>query len=170
MRGGFMPALVAGVRAPEINLSFADGRKFSLSEALKKGPVVAAFFKVSCPVCQFAFPYLQRIYKAYGKSGKFTFLGVSQDNAADTEAFTRRFGVTFPVLLEQKGYAVSNAYGLTNVPTVFMISPAGEIEFSSVSWSKSEMQELSRRLAEVNSAAPATIFPAAEQVAEFKPG
>jgi peroxiredoxin len=165
-----MPALEAGVRAPEINLPFTDGRKFSFSEALKKGPVVAAFFKVSCPVCQFAFPYLERIYKAYGKSGKFTFIGVSQDDRADTDTFTRRFGVTFPVLLEQKGYAVSNAYGLTNVPTVFMISSSGEIEFSSVSWSKSEMQELAHRLAEVNNTAPVAIFAAGEQVPEFKPG
>lgn len=165
-----MPALEAGVHAPDINLSFTDGSKFSLREALKKGPVVAAFFKVTCPVCQFAFPYLDRIYRAYGKSGKFMFLGVSQDNAADTEAFVRRFGVTFPVLLEDKGYAVSNAYKLTNVPTVFMITADGEIDFSSVSWSKSEMQELARKLAKVNDTAPATIFPAGESVPEFKPG
>ena len=165
-----MPALEAGVHAPQINLPFPDGRKFSLSQALKKGPVVAAFFKVSCPVCQLAFPYLERIYKAYRGGGKFTFVGVSQDAAADTEAFNRQFGVTFPVLLEQEGYAVSNAYRLTNVPTVFMISPSGGIEFSSVSWSKSEMQELSRKLAKLNNSAPATIFPAGEQVPEFKPG
>jgi peroxiredoxin len=165
-----MPALEAGVHAPDINLSFPDGSKFSLREALKAGPVVAAFFKVSCPVCQFAFPYLDRIYRAYGKSGKFIFVGVSQDNAADTEAFIRRFGVTFPVLLEEKSYAVSNAYKLTNVPTVFMIAQDGEIEFSSVSWSKPEMRELSRKLAEINNTAPATIFPPGESVPEFKPG
>lgn len=165
-----MPALVAGVHAPEIDLSFLHGGKFSLREALKKGPVVAVFFKISCPVCQMAFPYLDRIYKAYGTGGKFTFIGVSQDNAADTEAFNRRFGVTFPVLLEEKGYAVSNAYKLTNVPTVFMISSSGEIEFSSVSWSKSEMQELGRKLAKVNNTAPAIIFPAGESVPEYKPG
>lgn len=165
-----MPALEAGVHAPDINLSFADGSRFSLREALKKGPVVAAFFKVSCPVCQFAFPYLDRIYRAYSKSGKFSFVGISQDNATDTEAFNRRFGVTFPVLLEEKGYAVSNAYKLTNVPTVFMIAPDGEIEFSSVSWSKADMQELGRKLANVNSTAPATIFPAGESVPEYKPG
>ena len=165
-----MPALEAGVHAPDINLSFADGRKFSLREALKTGPVVAAFFKVSCPVCQFAFPYLERIYRAYGKSGKFTFVGISQDNTADTEAFNRRFGVTFPVLLEETGYAVSNAYKLTNVPTVFMIAQDGEIEFSSVSWSKAEMQELSRKLAKINNTAPATVFPPGESIPEFKPG
>ncbi len=98
-----MAALVSGVEAPEINLSYLDGRKFSLAEARKKGPVVAAFFKVSCPVCQLAFPYLERIFKAYNKSSTFTFVGVSQDNAADTKAFNRSFGVTFPVLLDVAG-------------------------------------------------------------------
>ena len=165
-----MPALEAGVHAPEISLTFLDGGKFSLRDALKKGPVVAVFFKVSCPVCQMALPYLERIYEAYGKSGKFSFVGVSQDNTADTAAFNHRFGVTFPVLLEEKGYAVSAAYKLTNVPTVFIISPAGEIEFSSVSWSKSEVQELNRKLAHANGTAPAAIFRTGESVPEFKPG
>src|SRR5437588_11545506 len=90
-----MPALEAGVQAPEIELQDLDGRKFSLKEARKQGPVVAAFFKVSCPVCQLAFPYLERIFKAYGKSGKFSFVGISQDNASDTTAFNRECGVTF---------------------------------------------------------------------------
>jgi peroxiredoxin len=166
-----MAALVSGVEAPEINLSYLDGRKFSLAEARKKGPVVAAFFKVSCPVCQLAFPYLERIFKAYNKSSTFTFVGVSQDNAADTKAFNRSFGVTFPVLLDVAGmYPASNAYGLTNVPTVFLISPEGEIEFSSVSWSRSEMEELNRKLARLSNIAPAQIFPPGEKVPEFKPG
>jgi peroxiredoxin len=166
-----MPALETGVQAPEINLSLLDGRKFSLKDALKQGPVVAAFFKVSCPVCQLAFPYLERIFKAYGNSGKFTFVGVSQDTAADTQAFNREFGVTFPVLLDEKGkYPASNAYRLTNVPTVFLISPGGEIEFSTVGWSKADMSELNQKLARLSNAEPAQIFPPGEKVPEFKPG
>jgi peroxiredoxin len=166
-----MPALEAGVQAPEIELHYLDGSKFSLKEARKKGPVVAAFFKVSCPVCQLAFPYLERVFKAYEKSGKFTFVGVSQDNAADTKAFNREFGVTFPVLLDPAGkYPVSKAYGLTNVPTVFLISVDGGIEFSSVSWSKADVEELSRRLALVSDATPAPVFHSAEKVPEYKPG
>src|SRR5215472_16877202 len=102
------------------NKSFLDGGKFSLSGALARGPVVVAFFKVSCPVCQLAFPYLERIFKAYSKDGKFTLVGISQDNAKDTQAFNRQFGVTFPALLDEKKYPVSNAYGLTNVPTIFV--------------------------------------------------
>lgn len=166
-----MPALEAGVQAPEIELQSVEGSKFSLREARQKGPVVAAFFKVNCPVCQMAFPYLDRIFKAYEKSAKFTFVGVSQNDAADTKAFNRQYGVSFPVLLDPSGkYPVSNAYGLTNVPTVFLISPEGEIEFSSVSWSKAEMEELNRRLAKVSGASPAQIFHAGEKVSDYKPG
>lgn len=165
-----MSALLAGVQAPEINLAALDGARFSLANALKVGPVLAAFFKVSCPVCQMAFPYFERLFQAYGKQGKISVIGVSQDNAADTRAFNREFGVTFPVLLDEKNYAVSRAYGLTNVPTLFLISPAGEIEITLVSWSKAEMEQLGRRLAEINGMAPAGIFRRGEQVPEFRPG
>ena len=166
-----MPALEAGVKAPGIELQYLDGSKFSLNEARKKGPVVAAFFKVSCPVCQMALPYLDRIFKAYEKSSKFTFVGVSQDNAADTKAFNRQFGITFPVLLDPSGkYPVSNAYGLTNVPTTFLISPEGEIEFATVSWSKADVEQLNRRLATLTGESVVQVFQPGEKVSEFKPG
>lgn len=166
-----MPALEAGVQAPEIELQYLDGHKFSLKEERKKGPVVAVFFKVSCPVCHMALPYLERIFKAYEKNSNLTFIGVSQDNAADTKVFNRQFGVTFPVLLDPAGkYPVSNAYGLTNVPTTFLISTEGEIEFSTVSWSKADVEQLNRRLAAASNMATAQIFLPGEKVAEFKPG
>jgi cytochrome c biogenesis protein CcmG/thiol:disulfide interchange protein DsbE len=166
-----MPALESGVLAPEINLTFLDGRKFALKDALKSGPVVAAFFKVSCPVCQFAFPYLERIFKAYGSSTKFTLAGISQDSASDTKAFNREFGITFPTLLDDKGkYPASNAYGITNVPTIFLISPEGEIEASIVAWSKPDMEQLNRKLAQINGQPPAQIFATEEKVPDYKPG
>jgi peroxiredoxin len=165
-----MSALTAGVQAPDIQLPYTDGTRFSLETALKKGPVVAVFFKVSCPVCQLALPYVERIFQAYKGSGKLTLVGVSQDDAQDTQAFNREFGITFPMLLDIKGYPVSNAYGLTNVPTVFLISPQKEIETSTVSWSREEMEDLNKRLAEISGVPAAQIFTAADQVPVFRPG
>lgn len=165
-----MAAIGAGVGAPEISLSSLDGTSFELKQALKRGPVAAAFFKVSCPVCQMAFPYVERLFQAYGKSGKLTLVGVSQDNTADTKAFNREFGITFPVLIDAKGYPVSKAYGLTNVPTIFLISGDGEIERTLVSWSKAEMEDLNRKLAEISGVKPAELFRASEKVVEFRPG
>jgi peroxiredoxin len=165
-----MPALESGVRAPEMNLSSLEGAKFSLRESLKRGPVLAAFFKVSCPVCQFTFPFLERMFRAYGQNGKFTLVGVSQDGAADTKAFNREFGVTFPALLDGKGYPISRAYGLTNVPTLFLISPEGEVESSMVGWSKKDMEHLNQKLAEMSGQPAARLFVVGEKIPDYKPG
>src|SRR5271157_2112405 len=113
-----MPALATGTKAPTFDLKTLDGKHFSLTDELARGPVLLAFFKVSCPTCQYAFPFLERLHKAYGLKG-VKLLGVSQNNAKDTAAFAKEFGVTFPILLDDtEKYPVSNAYGLTNVPTI----------------------------------------------------
>jgi peroxiredoxin len=166
-----MPALEAGVSAPDIKLPSLNGHEFSLEQARKRGPVVVAFFKVNCPICQLAFPYLERLYKAYSGSGEFTLIGISQNDAADTKDFNRKFGVTFPTLLDDgRKYPASNAYGLTNVPSIFLISPNGEVEFSSVGWSKRDFEQLNRKLAEISGTSPAPLFKPGEQVADFKAG
>src|ERR1700736_6940748 len=115
----------AGQTAPGFSLKGLDGKSYSLEALLEMGPVVAAFFKNSCPVCQFTFPFLERLYQRYGGDG-VTFLGISQDDARATKEFAREYGVTFPMVLDEKGYPASNAYGLTNVPTIFLIEPDGE--------------------------------------------
>jgi peroxiredoxin len=165
-----MAALTAGTLAPEIALPILNGGSFSLQEALQRGPVLAAFFKVSCPVCQYAFPFLERMHKAYGNK-KVTIVGISQDNPRDTASFMKEFGITFPVLLDDSStYAVSNAYGLTNVPSVFLIAPDGEIEMSIVGWVKQDYEDLNRRLARAEKAPLAPLFTPREDIADFRAG
>ena len=59
---------------------------------------VLAFFKISCPTCQLAFPFLERIHSS-GTGLEFT--GISQDDDAATEQFLKRYGITFPVRLDR---------------------------------------------------------------------
>src|ERR1700681_4551731 len=116
-----MTHINSGIAAPAFSLKGLDGKDYSLPALLQKGPVVAAFFKISCPVCQFTFPFLERLYKRYGGDSA-TFLGISQDDARSTNKFAKEYGVTFPIVLDDENrYLVSNAYGLTNVPTIFLI-------------------------------------------------
>ena len=165
-----MAALEAGASAPDFSLNGMNGGKVSLAEALKKGPVLAAFFKISCPVCQYAFPFLERIFRAYAKA-PVTLVGVSQNDQKQTAAFAREYGITFPLLLDApRNYPASNAYGLTNVPSLFLISPGGKVELSSVGWSKRDLEELNTRLARASGVPPAQIFKPGELVDEFKPG
>jgi peroxiredoxin len=168
--GKSMAALTAGTHAPQFELPAIDGSRFSFGEALARGPVLAIFFKVSCPVCQYAFPFFQRIYKAYGNSN-VTIIGISQNEKSDTAAFMKQYGITFPVLLDNtKSFPASNAYGLTNVPTAFWISPEGTIEISSVGWARQEFEEIARKAAFKVGGAPKPIFQPAEQVADFRAG
>jgi cytochrome c biogenesis protein CcmG, thiol:disulfide interchange protein DsbE len=128
------------------------------------------FFKVSCPTCQYALPFYERLYKAYGHKG-ITLVGISQNDAKETAAFNKEFGVTFPVLLDDTGsYLASNAYGLTNVPTIFWIAENGEIEVSSVGWLKGDFEEINRKMAEAGKITPAAVFKPGEDVRDFRAG
>jgi peroxiredoxin len=165
-----MQALPAGATAPDFSLPLTDGAEFKLSQALRRGPVLLAFFKVSCPVCQFTLPYLERIFKAYPNS-KVSIIGVSQNNARDSKAFMKEYGVTFPVALDDtERYPVSNAYGLTNVPTLFLVAPDGEIEISSVGWSRADLDAVSVRVGSADHAPVFNVFRPGENVPDFKVG
>jgi len=165
-----MAALNAGVLAPDFTLPTVQGGQVSLRQALAKGPVVLVFFKVSCPVCQYALPFLERVYQA-NRSANVTLLGISQDKARDTKDFLREYGVTFPVALDNPAkYLVSNAYGLTNVPTIFYVAPGGEIEVSSVGWSKSDVETINQKLAEHRQQPPAPLWRKGEDIEDFRAG
>ena len=165
-----MAALTTGTKAPDIQLKSTDGKPFVLRNELARGPVVLAFFKGACPVCQYAFPYLERLHQTYAQKG-YRLVGVSQDDAKATASFVREYAVTFPILLDDtRTYPASNAYGLTNVPTLFWISSDGMIEVSSVGWVKAEFEEIARRIAAASSVPPAPIFKPGEEVRDFRAG
>ncbi len=146
-----------------------DGTAYSLAETLKRGPVFVSFFKVSCPVCQFTFPFLERLYQRYGK-GEVTFLGISQDNASATKEFATEYGVTFPILLDAAGYPASNAYGLTNVPTTFLIDTDGTTKLTCMGFNKSDLEAMAADLSAHKKIPPAALFRPDESVPANRPG
>ena len=165
-----MTALAPGTQAPDFTLPSMDDKPFSLRAALARGPVLAAFFKISCPTCQYAFPFLQRIHEAH-ENKTFTIAGISQNTKKDTAAFIKEYGISFPVLLDDThSYPVSNAYGLTNVPTIFWIAPDGDIEISSVGWVRKEMEEFNQRAAQALSESTKPLFLPEEHIADFRAG
>jgi peroxiredoxin len=138
--------LRAGAPAPDFRLPELANREVSLQEELARGPVLLAFFKVSCPVCQLTLPILNRIAEGR-KDPSLTFFGVSQDDAGDTREFNRRFGVKFPTLLDSEGggYPVSNAYGISSVPSLLQVEPDGKISWVLEGFSRREIQALGQR-------------------------
>ena len=165
-----MQALTTGKQAPGFTLPTIDGKQFSLSEALAVGPAVLVFFKISCPVCQFALPYIERIYQA-ANGKRVSIIGISQNSKKDTAFFNKQYGLTFPVALDDPAnYAVSNAYGLTNVPTIFYVNQDGTIEVSAVGWSRSDVEEIARKVSSHNSIPSIPVIRPGEDVPAFRGG
>jgi peroxiredoxin len=164
-----MAALLVGAKAPAISLPSTNGDRVTLAEALKKGPVVAVFFKVSCPTCQFTAPFLERLHETYA-GPKFTLWGISQDDARDTRDFFKEFDVEFPTLIDSAGYPVSNQYGITFVPSIFLISPDGKIQVTSEGFAKRDLEQIAAEVARATGATAETLFKPSEIVPEIKPG
>jgi len=164
-----MTHIVAGNPAPNFSLKSLEAKEFSLAKALKKGPVVLAFFKVSCPVCKFTFPFLERLHDRY-KSDAVTFLGISQDNASASRDFAESFGVTFPILLDDSSYTVSNAYGLSLVPTVFLVESGGSVKVSSMGFVKADLESIAESLDDRQNLTRTPVFLKTESIPANKPG
>jgi peroxiredoxin len=128
-----------------------------------------AFFKVSCPTCQFTFPFLERIYRQLREQG-VQIWGVVQDKAEDGARFAATFGVTFPILIDDSPYKVSRTYGLTHVPSLYLVKADGRIEMSSEGFCKADLLDIQKSLAQLLSATPPALFLPTERVPEYKPG
>ena len=163
-------SLEAGQKAPSFDLKSLAGGNQSLADTLKKGPAVVAFFKTSCPTCQYAFPFLERLHKRFS-NGSVQIVGVSQDTPEDTAEFCREYGLSFPMLIDDENYVASSAYGLHFVPTIFLIQPSGEIQVSSEGFCKVDLLAIHSELSKVASAnGGPELFPSNESIPEYKPG
>jgi peroxiredoxin len=152
--------LSPGSPAPRFTLRDLDGAPHSLTELLSSGPVLLALYKISCPVCQLILPFLDRL-----SGGALRVVAVSQDDAAATRRFQARFGVAMLTLLdrEEDGYPVSNAFGITHVPTLFLIETDGTVSQVNEGFVKSELESIGAR-------AGIPPFREYESVPAWKPG
>ncbi len=147
-------------QAPRFTLRDLDGAEHSLDALLARGPVLLAIFKISCPVCQLTLPYLNRL-----AGGGLQTVAISQDDAAPTKRFHGRFGISLPTLIdrEEDGYPVSNAFGVTHVPSLLLVEPDGRISLSSEGFVKADLETAAAR-------ASKPIFQAGESVPAWKAG
>ena len=164
-----MAALEAGAAAPVFTLSDMEGNPHTRADLHKNGLMLAAFYKVGCGTCKFVAPYLEKFYQAYkGKDG-FQFWGVSQDTPEDTTAFMEEHEASFPNLMDETHWASAD-YGLTNVPTMFLVDHDGQIVESSVGFSRGDLNRISEKVAQHLGVDPVVMSDPDDGAPELKPG
>lgn len=146
--------LPVGSLAPAFQLG-----SFSLEN--RSGQVLLAFFKITCPTCQLTLPYLQRLADRSG----LRVIGISQDDAEGTNEFNEAFNVRFETVVDpaRDRYAVSRAYDLQYVPTLYLVESDGRISWTGESFHKANLEALAARLG-------VRLFSETDRVPVFKPG
>jgi peroxiredoxin len=130
---------------------------------LNNGPVLVAFFKVSCPTCQLTFPFLQRLADSHDDNAP-RLLAVSQDDASASRGFQNRFGVSMPTVIDvPRSWPASDAYQITSVPSLFLVETDGTISLTSEGFSKAAIESLGERF----HVAP---FKESDRIPELRPG
>jgi peroxiredoxin len=152
--------LPVGGEAPDFALPALSGGEISLGQLTRSAPVLLAFFKVSCPTCQYTFPFLERL----AGSRQLQTTGISQDNPKATADFCREYALSFPIALDaaHSGYRVSNAYKITHVPTLFVIE-GNTITEAFNGFSRRDLERLGQRFG-------APVFRPGEKIPDFRPG
>ncbi len=156
--------LERGDVAASFVLTDLDQKPHSPEELPRGGPVLLVFFKILCPTCQFTLPFLERLHQAESEGSPRVF-AISQDKRSPTLEFNQEFGITIPTLLDQAsdGYPASNAYGITAVPSLFLVGADGKIEWAGDGFHRAELESLARKFG-------ISLFSPGEPVPEMRPG
>jgi peroxiredoxin Q/BCP len=101
--------LEAGDRAPAFSLKDQDGKVHDLKDYAGKTVVLYFYPKDDTPGCTKEACSFRDNHEAINEAGAVV-LGVSADDAASHQAFREKFGLPFPLLVDE-GAKVASSYG-----------------------------------------------------------
>ena len=158
-------ALDPGKPFPSIALRDEEGQP----ARVPGGETLFAFFKTTCPTCEFAWPFLDRIRKK-GEGGSLSLLAVSQDDPMATKRFYEDLGVALPTLYDPEPWAASEAVGLTTVPAFFVVGRDGNVRDAVIGFQRHKMEEFAALAADRAGMKRTALYLPGEKVPAIKPG
>lgn len=118
-------APATGSIAPDFELISLEGSKTRFSR-YKGTAVVLNFWASWCVPCREEMPLLQKISELY--SDDLTVVGVNvMEDRPVVSSFTGEYGITFPVLLDERGF-VDRLYVVRGLPTTYFIDAKGFLQ------------------------------------------
>jgi peroxiredoxin len=111
-----------GEKMPDFTLQGIDGKEYTLSKVVEKGPAVLIFSSQKCPYSQKADPVLSKLYKVYKNKG-VTFLSIDSHKATPLEeinAYAKEKELAY-VVLKDPANEYADAVGAQKTPEVFIV-------------------------------------------------
>lgn len=133
--------------AEDFTLKTLKGETVSLKD-YRGRLIFLNFWATWCGPCRAEMPSMQRLWEEF-KEEDFVILAINiQEESKLVSSFMNERGLSFPVLLDEKG-KVARTYGIRGIPTTFFLNPEGEIIGKAVGardWDSEESFELIREL------------------------
>jgi len=164
-----MAALGKGAQAPSFTLTDIDGNTRPLSELGADDLLILVFYHRACATCRLIAPLLGHMSRTL-QSQHAKIWGISQDPDDESAAFALDHAFKMPILIDEPPYAVSEAYGLTTVPTLFLIDGSRTIVRSCVGFSKSDFTDFAAALTQKARVPAPNLFTNYPDLPEIRPG
>ncbi|HKD69814.1 MAG TPA: TlpA disulfide reductase family protein [Candidatus Binataceae bacterium] len=152
-----MAALEPGTIAPPFRLEDLEGKVHSLEELRQGDLLLLVFYHSECPTCGLSMPFIGNLARAV-RSERMKIWGVSQDARKETIKFAGIKGLEMPIHIDAEPYPVSEAYGLTNVPSLFLIDSTHTVIDQCVGFTKDDFVRLAQAAARNANAPVPDIF------------
>jgi len=163
-----MTQLAPGSTAPAFTLPDFQGGDV-VFDPTAPGHKAIVFYNVSCPTCQETMPWFDRLYARFGGIPA-PICAVVQEAPDEARRFARDRSLTMPHLVDGVPYAVSRAYKLMNVPTLFLIDTTGHVVLASPAFVREHLEYAATLLASDRDEPPPVLFDDIEDIPLIKPG
>jgi peroxiredoxin len=160
--------LEVGALASHFALLGIDGHEYAVPGGVGEVPLLLVFFRSTCPTCDIAFPYINRLHESY--PGQLAVWAVSQDDPEKARSYARKLRLSYPVLLDAPALDVSRLYDPPSTPTAYLVAPNGRIEFVAEGFAKADMNDISRLVADRLGVRTVEVAPADDGRPAMKPG
>jgi len=117
-------------KPPDFTLASAEGNPFHLYDNIGEKTILITFLSVRDPFVRQVIEVMKSLYSRY-KREDIAIVRIAVNNTSEEVAtFKKDFYVNFPILLDKRG-EVAKLFGVTEIPTTFVINKKGKIRYVS---------------------------------------
>jgi peroxiredoxin len=127
-------------------LNDIEGNSLRLSDHMGK-VVLLEFWATWCPPCKMAVPTLSEMHDSYSERD-FSLISVSIDDSINSvRDFAEDHNIRYTILFDDSN--VNRRYGVTTIPTTFIIDKEGKIVSKHMGFSSGNVPDIKREIEEL---------------------